>query len=354
MRSALYYPHTEFPEQGSEALLKRALLMWDNVEFVVPDPNYTPSYEDKVIAEAIEIIGRKHPPTEREKRAVHEEVEELVTRPNLPEVFKYSSSSNDPYEVYPQKLDERTWTVLADAGFAGRYLTSSSDYPLTPAMGLTLMSILADKCAGETAARITDLPLAYANIAGLLQGTSGNDSESQPDEIRERVVAVTLNLLNLENVSLASLIDLRRREAKESGHSLEDLRHGYVDRIETFLTLLSANAAYTDTDITRLEEEFAREMSSDLARLKDELRLQVADVLTSKELVAIVLTAAAGAVSALLGVPWLVTGVVTASNAPMVIGGILNNWGKSQKMRAEIMRKHPMAYLYEARGGIRI
>jgi hypothetical protein len=57
MRSALYYPHTELRQAnppvvasgggaggsggdsaGSEQLLKRSLLLWDDLEFIVPYP----------------------------------------------------------------------------------------------------------------------------------------------------------------------------------------------------------------------------------------------------------------------------------------------------------------------------
>jgi hypothetical protein len=93
------------------------------------------------------------------------------------------------------------------------------------------MSILADACAGDTRARVTDRAGAYASIAGMLESDDELVEDASRDERRDRIVAVTLKLLNLENISLSSLLDLRKREAKESGHSLRDLRHRYAENI---------------------------------------------------------------------------------------------------------------------------
>src|ERR1022692_1317282 len=104
MRRALYYPHTELRERSNEGerLLKRALLLWDKLEFIVPDDDYRPHYTDRRFNEAMEIIGVRHVPNDEEKRVVHEQVEELVTQPVLPAVFYYHGQQ-DPYEIYPQK-----------------------------------------------------------------------------------------------------------------------------------------------------------------------------------------------------------------------------------------------------------
>src|SRR5713101_2612651 len=99
MRRALYYPHTEIPEtREGERILKRALLLWDKLEYIAPYSDFRPYYADHSFNEAIELIGLPHVPDEAEKRDVHEQVEELVTRPNLPDVFYYRG--HVPYEIY--------------------------------------------------------------------------------------------------------------------------------------------------------------------------------------------------------------------------------------------------------------
>jgi hypothetical protein len=84
MLSAVYYPHTTLHSDtlASERLLKRSLLLWDQLEFIVPDRDFRPRYEDQLIARAMELIGRNHYPSDEEKKQAHEQIEELVTRPH--------------------------------------------------------------------------------------------------------------------------------------------------------------------------------------------------------------------------------------------------------------------------------
>jgi hypothetical protein len=111
MRSALYYPHTEI---RSKNLLKTSLLLWDRLEFIVPFDGYRPRYDDREVSEAIELFGVQRTPTVQEKREVHTEIEDLVTR-QLPQVFYYEEGgrfSYSDYEIYPQKLLPETWKML--------------------------------------------------------------------------------------------------------------------------------------------------------------------------------------------------------------------------------------------------
>src|SRR5690349_10873039 len=105
MRSALYYPHTEIQ---SENLLKSSLLLWDRLEFIVPDPEYKPWYSNPMMERAVELFGVNRYPSARDKKLAHDHVEELATRP-LPEPFFYRTSIFEPYEIYPQKFMEETW-----------------------------------------------------------------------------------------------------------------------------------------------------------------------------------------------------------------------------------------------------
>jgi hypothetical protein len=66
MRSALYYPHTQLHQEGSERLLKHALLLWDELEFIVPHPDYQLSHENPLFARAMALIGRPHCPSDDE------------------------------------------------------------------------------------------------------------------------------------------------------------------------------------------------------------------------------------------------------------------------------------------------
>ena len=167
MLRALYYPHTQLStkEPAGQRILKRALLMWDKLEFIVPYPNFKSSYSDPLVAEAIELIGENHYPNNEEKKKAHERIEELVTRPQIPDVFYYQGS--DPYDMYPEKLLPETWRTLTEGKLAGALLPNQ-DYPLSKQAGLMVMAILADCCAGTTRSRVTDRAQAYAGITNLL------------------------------------------------------------------------------------------------------------------------------------------------------------------------------------------
>jgi hypothetical protein len=86
MRSAIYYPHTEI----SEELLKTALLLWDRVLYIAPGRNYRSWYNDKLMIEAVELVGESHVPNAAEKKTAHSYLEDFVSRP-LPPPFYYRS-----------------------------------------------------------------------------------------------------------------------------------------------------------------------------------------------------------------------------------------------------------------------
>jgi hypothetical protein len=73
--------------------------------------------------------------------------------------------------------------------------------------------------------------------------------------------------------------------------------------------------------------------------------------LLSKELLAAVLGTGAVAAS-LFG--FHLPDVVSASEGPVTIGGLLALKTKFAKSRRDVLKKHPMAYLYELKGGPRI
>src|SRR5712671_6863127 len=113
MRSALYYPHTSIDNID---LMKTALLLWDQLEFIVPWKPFAPEYAEPLVARAMEVIGIPHCPTYDEQVETHRHIEELVNRP-LPPNFYYGTQSRhqrsvDAYEIYPQKFLNQTWDLL--------------------------------------------------------------------------------------------------------------------------------------------------------------------------------------------------------------------------------------------------
>jgi hypothetical protein len=314
---------------------------------MVPWQGFEPDYRDRDHARALELIGVHHVPSHEEKKHAHEIVEDFATRP-LPEPFSYVSRGHrDDWPVYSEKLLPDTWRLLRTTGLAGRRLPSSG-VAVTEPTGLSLLSILADCCAGESFARITDRSAAYGVLAGLL-------AEKRGDRKRlgtvEALAAITLKVIDTKRVPLRKLIAFREREEKStSGHELRALRHRYLDRLSTQLSGLAGLTK--ESDRAELKRQFDQEMKDDLRQLRSELRLSAAEALASKELLAAVLAGAAAVAAPAFH--FQLPHVVSASGGAVSIGGLLALRTKFVKSRREVLKDHPMAYLYELKGGLRI
>jgi hypothetical protein len=351
MRSALYYPHTTV---RNEHLAKTALLLWDHLEYIVPWPHFRSHHESRGIAKAMELIGRPHCPGDDEKQEAHTRLKEVVSR-KLPPQFYFARRSglrvDEQYEMYPEKLSPDSWDLLRNARLSGKLLPNS-DYPLSEFGGLMVMSILADCCAGTTRSRITDRGNAYATLAGFL-GNDPTGPKVRKADAHGQLVPISLKVIDTSRVSIDALIRLRKREEKESGHTLRDLRHRYVDGLEVYVDRL-VNQKATKADAMEIQRQFANDMKADFKDLRAELGFARNEVFLSKEFFATVLTATGTVASWLYGAPLALEGVITAAGVPAAIGGLLGVRNKYLKERQSVMKKHPMAYLYEARrhGGL--
>lgn len=347
MRSALYYPHTEI---RSEALLKSSLMLWDRVHVIVPFDNYAPSYDTSELQSAFELIGRCHCPSSEEKQRTHELVEEFATR-CLPDSFSYVSmaSPNEVYEVYPQKLLPETWEILQQANLAGTPL-QNADYPTTNATGLSLMSLLADCCAGDNLARITDRSAAYASLAGLLTQSPVSPWKLVKD--REGVLALTLKVLNADSIPLAKWIKLREREiGAADGYQVRDLRHRFVEHLETQASRLAK--AQTEAERKEIQEQIEEDISDDYRDLCEALKLEAWQMLPTKEVIVAVLGGLASVGSLALNTVLPMPGVISSTGAAAAIGGLLASRSKYVKARRKVLQEHPISYLYEAEGRLR-
>jgi hypothetical protein len=340
VRTALYFPHTEV---RSKNLIHTALLMWDQLETIVPWKGYRPQYKDAEAAAAMELIGTPRAPTEAEKLGVHALVEELL-RDGVPETLRYSPRSgqrDDTYEMWPQKLLRDTWKLLRRRGLTDRQL-DNQDYPMSQAAGLTVMAILVDFLAGQTRARITDRQLAYATMANAPK-IVGDAHEPM------RVVPLTLKGVAVDRIPLDRLIDYRRREAKERGSDYRKLRHNYLEAVEKHLAAISA-VAPNSRDREELDRTFQSDMEDDLRHLKAELGFARRDAWLSKDVLALTI-AGGGLLAAAFSVPQVpAPEVISGTGAIAMLGGMLGTGNKLAKARYDVMRKHPMAYLYEVAG----
>jgi len=341
--SALYYPHTSIQDLN---LLRTSLLLWDSVTTIVPWEGFQPDYETPPERRAWELIGRGHFPAPGEQKAVHQVIEEFAKDQVNPN-FLYPPQGLAPsqvYEIYPQKLLPETVEFLRSKGLMGQFL-QNSDLTSTQFMGLHLMNILGDCCAGDQVARITDEQPAYEALAGLL---TERTSDAAGDSTREAVVQVTLDVLDLADVELESLIAFRVREAREArGNDYRQLRHRYCDRVEEQVKSLQSSKGTAERQAIR--EQFREDMKEDIRLLRQELgsntfqtRLSYTGIASTVLVLACEAAAHFGFVPS-LGSPLTTASISTATSAAT---GLLVLGSKFAQSRAEVLRKHPLSYLY--------
>jgi hypothetical protein len=230
---------------------------------------------------------------------------------------------------------------LVRAMVAGNPL-ANADYPLSEPAGLSLMAILAECCAGETRARITDQGLAYATLSNLLV----DDEQPHPGAVYESIVPLTLKLLDIANIPLERLIAYRQREANEpGGYTLTALRHNYLKSIEGFAAEISKMSRKNDRE--ERSRQFESDMRGDLKHLSQELWGAKVEVIFSKEAVASVLAVVTAAVGAIHGTPLAIPAAATIAGGVVTVGGSVLAGNKYVTSRRATMQKHPMAYLYE-------
>src|SRR5438132_5771481 len=81
-RAAIYFPHTGV---RTVEMLKAGLLLWDEVEYIAPDEWLIPDApcdggrEDQaVVNQAMDLLLRRHVPSDQEKNRAHETIEVMV------------------------------------------------------------------------------------------------------------------------------------------------------------------------------------------------------------------------------------------------------------------------------------
>src|SRR5262249_50028068 len=224
-------------------------------------------------------------------------------------------------------------------------LLSNSDYPMSEPGGLTVMSILADCCAGAERGRVTDRGDAYATIAGFLGGKT-DAKVSDPENPQEQLVPISLEVIDAPSLDLERLIEFREREEKEPGNTLRDLRHRYVASLESYVTRLTT-AKTRESDAEEVKRQFADDIKKDLNNMKQELSFARNEALLSKEILVTALAGIGTVASWVFGMPVPILGVLTTGGVPAAVGGVVAARSKYLSARYSIMQKHPMAYLYE-------
>ena len=341
MHTAIYYPHTR-PDNGD--VLRTALLLWDEIEFIVPWQGFRPDRVNRDVAEIFEVIGREAVPSEEAKRLAHVRIEEFATR-QLPDTFRYRSPDpgwTSPY-MYARKLLPETWEMLHELKLVGERDGRAS--ALQDDTGLVLMSILTDCCAGEQKARITDRTEAYAKLSNFV--VEDKDAAADDGSLHTCVVPVTMRIVEANAVPVRDLIEFRKREAKTRGDDLRRLRQRYRNRVEEQITALAGTSLLSDRQ--ELQRQFEIDMRDDLSDLKGELRLSRREAMSSKDVLFMGLATLTVGMAAAKGLHLPIEGVTAATSIP-VLGGLVHTQSRYAQARHAILAKHPMAYMLELAG----
>ncbi|GAA4333586.1 hypothetical protein GCM10023184_26850 [Flaviaesturariibacter amylovorans] len=207
------------------------------------------------------------------------------------------------------------------------------------------MSLLADACAGTTKRKITDRVDAYSWIHRF--ATAELDGEyilgkdvSQVALNYERLITISIKVLDTDALPISTLVAMRRREAKERTHDYRVFRINYLKKVDEYVEKLTGSEN-SESDIKEIQRQFEKDMDSELKSLRRELAITKDKLILSKE-VAVACAAAKGAFSA------PISGITDLSTIFGAIGiGALVRIGKEYKnSRGKALEKSPMAWLY--------
>lgn len=349
MLRALYYPHTEI---ASEVILKNALLLWDNIETIVPFTGWSSLKPGgtKLRREAMELVVEPRVPSDTERQAAHQTLEEFTESGFLSSLIQMSPKNlhgGKEYLVYPQKFLDKTWHILEHRGIA-RWVQHERDFGVPAAVGFLMMSILADVCAGTQIRKVTDRTDAY-NWLGKMrakaldtQYITGLDP-SQVAPAHHRLVSLSLEVLDARAIPLEKLVELRKRELRTGGTEYSAMRRRYLEKLDECLKRIGEQAK-SESDVREIERQFKNELMQDIADLKAELGIASSKALLSKEVVLSLILLAGSLVSPVAGLTTLATTVGGIGIIPLMKAAV-----DYRAARRDALKKHAMSWLFVAK-----
>lgn len=353
MLRALYYPHTEIK---SEIILKNALLLWDSVDTIVPsDRMRQESRSSKTIQDAIELIVTPRRPTQEERIKAHASLSAMMNSGEVAALLLQAPAffRRSPYFMYGDKFLYETWRMLEESGLTD-FDNGGREYGVPSALGFLMMSLLADICAGTQLQKITDRVDAYGWLSkahAQMLGTNpimGLDV-SQVAPAYDRLVALSLSVVDARNISLDRLVDFRRREAKSRSTDYVSMRRRYLKALSEHIERVTKEAKSL-SDLKELERQFVENLRDDLNDLKSELGIASIKTMFSKEVAVTALVTAGTLVSPVAGLTSLATEVGAIGIIPL-----LKSAAELRGARRTAFQRHTSSWLYLAgRRGLQV
>lgn len=166
---------------------------------------------DPQIAEAMDIIGVNHVPTDNEKEKPISALKTSRQTPFLSRSFTEVANhylvtlilSRDlPRKFVSRDMGKRKQIKLAkEVKLAERPKGHSDIFSFAAPTGLSIVAILVDCCAGDTRSRVTDVGFAYATLAGLL-GSHPRELVEPAEAPYEQLVPITLKVIDVGAIGL--------------------------------------------------------------------------------------------------------------------------------------------------------
>lgn len=346
MLTALYYPHTKLTNPN---LIKNSLLLWDKIEYIVPNRYWKllQLTDDPTLDRARALVAKPHVPTAEEKQLAHEAIVELANS-TLPDWFFVDKVSDSlKYELYEGKFLKETWRALEASQLARPNLRGHRDFQTSLPFGLTMMSILADVCAGSQKQPITDKTEAYSAINRYVTHIGGGDlNKLELTTPQDRLVGISVKLIDPQVLDLNRLIALRERE--EAGeHQLRTLRHNFLKKVREHAERVALEPKHGG-DVQELERVYEQEMAADLAALQDELKVEKSKLALTKEIVIGVLALGGTLAGWALGLADIaqVGGVLTLREGITVFSELSKRKIEFNAARNKTLQGHVMSWLY--------
>lgn len=345
MLVALYYPHTVI---SSRNLLKTALLLWDYVECIVPKPNwrFESIFKEKSYNEAIELIIRPHVPNDQQRKNAHQEVRNFLQEEGSQ--FFLQNTLRSRYQgdflVYPDKFLKSTWNLLEHKGLA-RWDTFSNDYGVPPALGMLMMSSLADACAGIQKQKVTDRVQAYSLLErakATLVGApyiEGLDASQVAPKLK-RLITISLCVLDARTIPIKKLLAFRKREAKGKSEDYRTMRLNYLKNLKKYVDRMIKEAKTKD-DVKEIERQFKADMKVDLYNLKKELNLASIEPLFSREMLLTAMAVGGAFLEPISGLTSLAATVKGIGIIPLIKTNL-----KHRKERRKALLQNKISWLY--------
>lgn len=331
MYTAVYYP---FKSVQSKKLLKLALLLWDRLEYIIP--GYGDEWmerSDTEEAEALNLVGHGVVPDGQQQQLAHDMIAEMLTSPACKSAL-LKAEGKSKVTIFPGKFKENTRYLLAEHGLGVAAEFDSKGYwtPSKP-LGLIMMAMLAEACAGSQKRMVTDQASSYKTLTTSIL----HIHEGPPENVSvpmEQLVSVALKTVDADQFTIQQLIEFRRDANGPQAHQYRELRHRFLGRVDHYASKIAKCSQ--ESDIDELERLYKQEMEDDLANLKDALK----DTRTTALIQVGIDTLIAGA-SLVLPEGSSKLGVCKR------IGSLVNTSKAYSKERRAELRKHPMSWLFE-------